>query len=188
MGRHKACPYKWLFKFVAKRPTPRHAHQAPYNFPMTIQTPVTQALDALDIPYQSFTHPGEVRTLEQAAEERGQTPEQIVRSLLFRLSAETFVMVLMAGPQQVNWKKLRRAVGQKRLTTASREEVERVTGYVPGAVAPFGLPQPLRILADSAVFEPDVVSIGSGVRGTTVILKTADLKRGLGRVEIVDLS
>lgn len=150
-------------------------------------TPVTQALDQLHIPYRTFVHAGPIKSLEQAAAERGQKPEQIIRSLLFRLSQEEFVMALMAGPQQVDWKMLRRYLGEKRLTTASEEEVLRVTGYPRGAVSPFGLPQPLRLLADPAIFEPKEISIGSGVRGATVILSSFDLRRALPEFELVNL-
>ena len=150
-------------------------------------SPVIQALDELDIRYRVFVHAGPVNSLEQAAQERGQQPEQIIRSLLFRLSREDFIMALMAGPQQVDWKTLRRTLGEKRLTTASEEEVLRVTGYPRGAVSPFGLPQPLRILADPAIFVPQEISIGSGVRGTTVILSSADLCRALPAFELVSL-
>lgn len=158
----------------------------------TSPPPVALALDALHVSYRLFRHAGPVRSLEQAAAERGQQPEQIIRSLLFRLAADSFVMALMAGPQQVDWKRLRRYLGETRLTTASEDEVLRVTGYARGAVAPFGLPQPVRILADPSIFEPEEVSIGSGVRGTTVILKTADLRRALNSVfddvEVVPLT
>ena len=150
-------------------------------------TPVTLALDKLNIPYRVFVHPGPIKSLQQAASERGQKPEQIIRSLLFRLSKEAFVMALMAGPQQVDWKTLRRVVGEKRLTTASEEEVMRVTGYPRGAVSPFGLPRPLRILADPGIFNPKEISIGSGVRGTTVILSSFDLRRALPDFELVKL-
>lgn len=148
-------------------------------------TPVTNALAAHGIPFRLFRHPGPIRSLQQAAQERGQEPEQVVRSLLFRLSEDEFVMVLVAGAQQVDWRALRGVVGQSRLTTASREEVLQVTGYELGAVAPFGLPQPLRVLVDESVLAPEEVSIGSGVRGTTVILRSANLMRALGNVEIV---
>ena len=150
-------------------------------------TPVTQDLDQREIPYRIFQHPGPVKSLEQAAVERGQQPEQIIRSLLFRLSKENFVMALMAGPQQVDWKRLRRTLGEKRLTTASEEEVLRITGCSRGAVSPFGLPQPIRTLADPAIFEPEEISIGSGIRGTTIILKSADLRRALPDIELVQL-
>lgn len=146
---------------------------------MTETPPVSIALTELGIAHRVFRHPGPVSSLEQAARERGQAREQVVRSLLFRISAEQFVMVLIAGSQQVDWRALRNHLDESRLTTASREEVLRVTGYELGAVAPFGLPQPLPVLVDESVLRPEELSIGSGVRGVTVILKRDDLLRAL---------
>ena len=148
-------------------------------------TPVGRALAAQAIPRREFRHPGPVTSLEQAAEERGQRPSQVVRSILFRLAADAYAMVLVAGPQQVDWKALRRHLGQSRLTTATADEVRDVTGYEIGAVSPFGLPRPVRVLLDESVTAENEVSIGSGERGMTVILRTADLLRALGDVERV---
>jgi Cys-tRNA(Pro)/Cys-tRNA(Cys) deacylase len=146
--------------------------------------PVAEALDALGIPFRLFRHAGPVHSLEQAASERSQQPEQIVRSLLFHLGEEQFGMVLIAGPAQVSWRALRAHLGQSRLTLASEEELLRVTGYPRGAVAPFGLKQPVRVLIDQTVLAQAEVSIGSGMRGTAVILWTADLRRALPNAEI----
>ncbi len=146
-------------------------------------TPVTQALDRLGIPYRFFRHHGTVSSLEQAARERDQRPEQIIRSILFRLAEDDFVMVLVAGTQQVDWPTLRRYLGITRMTMASKDEVLAVTGYPLGAVSPFGLPHPIRILADESIFIETEVSIGSGVRYTTVILRQEDLRKALGYVE-----
>lgn len=153
-----------------------------------IETPVTRALDTLQIPYRIFQHPGPVESLEQAARERGQLPEQVIRSLVFRITQDEYVMVLMAGATQVNWNVLRKFLKVSRVTMANQEELRAVTGYEIGAVSPFGLPQQMRILADPNVFAPDRVSIGSGVRGTTVILASVDLKRALVELEIIPLA
>jgi Cys-tRNA(Pro) deacylase len=141
--------------------------------------PVSRALTALGVPHRVFRHPGPVTTLEQAAAERGQQPEQVIRSIVFRVGAGEFVMVLVAGAQQVAWKALRQYLGQNRLTTASEAELLAATGYVPGSVGPLGLPAPMRILIDARALAPDEVSVGSGVRGTTVIFTSADLRRAL---------
>jgi Cys-tRNA(Pro)/Cys-tRNA(Cys) deacylase len=141
--------------------------------------PVSIALTGLDIPHRVFRHPGLVHSLEQAAEERGQRTEQVVRSILFRLAKGEYAMVLMAGPDQISWRALRAHFGQSRLTMASREEVLQVTGYELGAVAPFGLPVPVPIVIDESVLAQDEISIGSGVRGTTIFLKPDDLLQGL---------
>jgi Cys-tRNA(Pro) deacylase len=146
--------------------------------------PVSVALEQLGVPHRVFRHSGPVSSLEQAALERGQRPEQVIRSLVFRLGAGEFVMVLVAGPAQVSWPALRAHLGRSRISMASEEEVLAATGYRVGAVSPFGLPAPLRMLADESVFLPDEVSIGSGERGVTVILLSADLRRALGEVEI----
>lgn len=155
---------------------------------MNETTPVSRVLTELEIPHRTFRHPGRIHSLEQAAAERGQRPEQVVRSLLFRLAEDNFVMVLIAGPQQVAWRALRSYLDESRVTMASRDEVLATTGYELGAVAPFGLPQPARILVDESVLAEEEVSIGSGVRGTTIIIRSADLLRALGKVEQVSLA
>jgi len=151
---------------------------------MSDQTPVTRHLDALGIPYQTFRHPGPVASLEQAARERHQQPEQVIRSIVFRTGAGVFVMVLMAGEQQVSWRALRRYLGQSRLTMAKEPELIQFTGYVAGAVSPFGLPAPMRVLIDQRVLDNQVVSIGSGERGLTVIMTTAALRLALPEAEV----
>lgn len=150
-------------------------------------TPVGRALQALGVPFHEFSHAGPVFSLEQAAEEREQRPEQVVRSILFRLAQDEYLMVLVGGPKQIDWKRLRAAMGQSRMTMATPDEVRAVTGYEIGAVAPFALPRPIRVLLDESVMGEEVVSLGSGVRGTAVILTTVDLARALGDVERVSV-
>src|SRR5260221_8922240 len=151
---------------------------------MADTTPVTRHLDSMGIPYRTYRHPGPVHSLEQAALERHQSPEQVVRSIVFRVGEGAFVMVLMAGETQVSWRALRRYLGQSRLTMASEPELIQSTGYVAGAVSPFGLPALMRILIDEPVLANEVVSIGSGERGLTVIMTTADLRRALPEAEV----
>ena len=81
-------------------------------------TPATLELESRGIPHRLFRHPGPVASLQQAADERGQSPEQVIRSIVFRVGEGEFVMVLMAGEQQVSWRSLRRYLGQSRLTIA----------------------------------------------------------------------
>ncbi len=93
-------------------------------------------------------------------------------------------MVLIAGPGQISWKKIRTILGVSRITMASEAEVLNVTGFVRGAVTPLGIPAPMRILADESVFTSEEISIGSGVRGVAIILKSETLKKALGSVTI----
>jgi len=150
--------------------------------------PALKELDKKGIPYRVFTHPGKLESLHQAARERGQEPEQVVRSILFRCSGDRYVMVLFAGPEQISWTALRRTLDVSRISMASKDQVIEQTGYPIGAVTPFGLPNPVRILVDENVFQPEEVSLGSGVRYRAVIMRSADLRRALDNYEIVNLS
>jgi len=145
-------------------------------------------LEKLGIPHRVFRHENPVTSLEQAASDRGQKPGQVVRSILFRIGEKEFLMALVAGPAQISWKVLRKHLGQSRLTMATEDEVLEVTGYRIGTVGPFGLPHPLKVLIDASVLKEEEVSIGSGMRNTAVILKSADLHRALENSEIVTLT
>jgi Cys-tRNA(Pro)/Cys-tRNA(Cys) deacylase len=150
------------------------------------QTPVILYLKKAGIPHRFYQHPGPVHSLEQAAHERGQKPEQVVRSILFRLPGDEYLMVLMAGPRQISWTALRRFLGKSRVTMATESEVLLATGYPLCAVSPFGLPRHIRIIVDASLMEQEEISIGSGQRNSTVILSREDLMKALGGVEMGD--
>lgn len=149
--------------------------------------PVSMALEKLNIPHQIFQHITPVDSLEKAASDRGQRPSQVVRTILFRLSEDEFALVLVAGPGQISWKLLRKILGKSRITMATPEEVLDVTGYRIGTVGPFGLLKPVRVMVDAGVLKEEELSVGSGLRDTAVIIKSADLMRGLGNAEVVEL-
>ena len=150
--------------------------------------PASAALEELEIPHRIFVHEGTVTSFEQAARERGQYESQVVRSILFQIRPEEFVMVLVAGRAQVDWKKLRQRVGRSRIRMATEEEVLEVTGYRVGTVSPFGLKNAVRVLIDSSVLKEEEISVGSGVRNMAIIMKSTDLRGTLGDAEIVSLT
>lgn len=149
--------------------------------------PASIALEKLNIPHRVFQHEKPLHSFEQAAAERNQRPEQIVRSILFQIRPEEFVMVLVAGRDQVDWRKLRQLVGRSRVRMATEEEVLEVTGYRVGTVSPFGLKNQVRVLIDESVLREEEVSLGSGARQMAIIMNSADLRRVLGKSEIVSL-
>lgn len=152
--------------------------------------PVSIALEELGIPHQIFRHDAArpVTSFEQAASERGQRESQIVRSILFRIAADEFVMVLIAGSAQISWKIMRKYPGLSRITMATEDEVLAVTGYRIGTVSPFGLPHQLKVLIDASVIDEEEISIGSGMRNTAIILKSSDLHHALSDAEVVSLT
>ena len=155
---------------------------------MTEKPPASIALEKLNIPHQVFRHETPVTSFEQAAADRNQRPDQVVRSILFQVGPEEFVMVLMAGREQVDWRMLRKFVGRSRVRMATEDEVLEVTGYRIGTVSPFGMRKQVRLLIDASVLRQEEISIGSGIQNTAIILKSADLRRALGEAEIISLA
>jgi Cys-tRNA(Pro)/Cys-tRNA(Cys) deacylase len=162
---------------------------------MEIHPPASIALDSLGIPHRLFIHGTPVSSFEEAASARGQRPEQIVRSILFQIRDGEFLMVLMAGPGQIDWKKLRQLVKRSRIRMATEEEVLEVTGYRIGTVSPFGLrtqarpefDRRVKVKIDASVLREDEISIGSGIRNVAIIMKSSDVQKALGDIEIVEL-
>lgn len=152
------------------------------------ETPAIRYLQDRKVPHEVFVHVGPVHSLEQAAHERNQHPEQVVRSIVFRLAEGEFLMVLMPGPGQIPWKALRKYLGQSRITMANEEELLNATGYRPGAVTPFGLPGAMRILVDQGVIEQPRISLGSGRPGIAIMMDPKELLNALDSVEIVHFS
>lgn len=146
-------------------------------------TPAGRALAALDIPFIEFKHNSLVTSIEQAAAERNQEVSQVVRSILFRCSEGDYFMVLVAGKGKISWKALRQHYKRSRLTTASPEEVIRVTGYEIGSVNPFGLPVEIPLILDESVLAQPSVSLGSGVQGSAIMITTNNLLKALKEYE-----
>jgi prolyl-tRNA editing enzyme YbaK/EbsC (Cys-tRNA(Pro) deacylase) len=150
-------------------------------------TPAITDLLGRQAAFRLFQHPGPVHSLEQAARERAQQPEQVIRSIVFRLGEGEFLMVLVPGPQQIPWKALRRYLNTSRMTLATEEELLQVTGYTPGTVNPYGLPAPMRVLIDRRILDLAEVSLGSGRRGLAILMTPAAMLQAIEQYELVDL-
>jgi len=155
---------------------------------MDSKPPASIALTQLGIPHRIFLHEQPVNSFEEAATQRGQRPEQIVRSILFQVRDGEFVLALMAGPAQIDWKKFRQIVKRSRVRMATEEEVLEVTGYRVGTVSPFGVKSQVRVMIDPSVLSEEEISIGSGIRNMAIIMKSADVRRALSEAEIISLA
>jgi Cys-tRNA(Pro)/Cys-tRNA(Cys) deacylase len=149
--------------------------------------PASIALEKLNIPHTIFHHEGSVESYEQAAQQRNQRVGQVVKSILFRVRDGEFALVLVAGPQPISWKILRKILGRSRISTATEEEVLEVTGYKVGTVSPFGVKNQVRVIIEANVLKEEIVSTGSGVRNTAIIIKVEDLKKVLKDAEVFEL-
>jgi prolyl-tRNA editing enzyme YbaK/EbsC (Cys-tRNA(Pro) deacylase) len=123
-------------------------------------------------------------TAREAAEAVGCEPGQIVKSLVFDCDGRP-VVVLVPGDRRADGAKIAAALGCARARVASPEQVERTTGFPPGAVAPFPLPGIERVLMERLLLSHEVVWVGAGSSRHLAGLAPAELRR-LARADTMD--
>jgi Cys-tRNA(Pro) deacylase len=123
-------------------------------------------------------------TAVEAARAVGCKLGQIVKSLVFDCDGRS-VVVLVPGDRRADAAKIAAAAGASRARIASQAEVERATGFVAGAVAPFPLPGIQRVYLDRGLLAHKRVWVGAGSPSHMVALGPADLVR-FARAQPVD--
>jgi Cys-tRNA(Pro) deacylase len=124
-------------------------------------------------------------TAEDAARAVGCKLSQIVKSIVFDCEGTPFV-VLVPGDRRADARKVARAAGARRAKIVGPDEVQTVTGFAPGAVAPFPLPKVDRVLVDRQVLVHDRIWIGAGSPRHMATLTPPDLVR-LAKAEPMDV-
>jgi Cys-tRNA(Pro) deacylase len=128
--------------------------------------------------------PAGTPTAADAARAVGSKLGQIVKSLVFDCDGR-WVVVLVPGDRRADLDKIAEAVGAKKARIAKPDEVERATGFVAGAVAPFPLPNVDRVYVDRGLLAHKRVWIGAGSPRHMAVIAPGDMIR-LARAQPMD--
>ncbi|MFP4374570.1 MAG: YbaK/EbsC family protein [Spirochaetaceae bacterium] len=129
--------------------------------------------------------PGSTPTAVSAAERIGVEVGQIAKSILLKGKDDRYYMVVAAGDRKLNNAKLKRALGEK-TRMATPEETEKVTGFRPGGVCPFGV-EGVPIFVDEALSAYDTVYPAAGTDASGVPMTVEQLIAVVGAT-VADLS
>ncbi len=135
-------------------------------------SPAIEAATAAGIAFR-LVHQGEVSSAEEAAEKRGISISQLVKTLVVRVEEDRYVLVLVPGDSGMDYKKLREHLAVRRLTMPDPEEALAATGYRRGTITPLGSGQPA--ILDRGLVGLEEISLGAGVEGWAIHLDPADL-------------
>ena len=83
--------------------------------------------------------------------------------------------------------KAKEAMGAKRVSFASREEAETVTGQIYGGISPLGLPENIKVYMDKNVTDREKLFIGAGNRVSKFFLSPETLIQ-LSSATVLDLT
>ena len=100
--------------------------------------------------------PAGTHTAEAAAEAVGGTASEIVKSLVFEGGGRS-VVALVPGDRRADDGKIAAALGTETVRIATPDRVRELTGFEPGAVAPFALGQVDLVLLDRRLMLRDHV-------------------------------
>jgi Cys-tRNA(Pro) deacylase len=150
----------------------------PNEEPRTLRSfaDVHDALMARGVDHEIIQLSSSSRSAELAAEALGVPVAAVVKSLVFMADGRP-VLALVDGAATVDTEALSRALGAQAVVLARGREVRELTGYKPGAVPPVGLATDLPVLADPAVFAPEVVYCGGGTTTAMLRIRAVDLER-----------
>lgn len=127
----------------------------------------------------------ETATAADAARAVGAEASDIVKSLVVLCDGRP-VLALVPGDRRGDLAKIARAAGANDARIARADEVRSITGFEPGAVAPFPLPNVERVVVDRALLSRRAVWIGAGSPRHLAVLPAPELVR-LSRAIPADL-
>lgn len=126
-------------------------------------------------------------TVTAAAKALNVEPDQIVKSVLFLVDKQPF-LVYGCGTRRVDPGKLaeRLQVKPERVLLADADQVFEITGYIVGTVPPLGLKTTMPAFMDPSVQAHEIVYAGGGGIDALLKITPADLLRH-SRAEVADL-
>jgi prolyl-tRNA editing enzyme YbaK/EbsC (Cys-tRNA(Pro) deacylase) len=130
--------------------------------------------------------PDGTHTAQDAADAVGCELAQIVKSLVF-VCDEQPVVALVPGDRRGDAEKVARAVDAAEARVATAGEVEDATGFAPGAVPPFPLPNVEVVLMDRTFFRHELIWAGAGSPRHVLGMTPAELAR-VSRARPLDVS
>lgn len=154
---------------------------------MVIRTLPMELLDQKGIAYKIHQHQEDQYTAEGVAGDLGVAVAQVVKAMLARCDDSWYVLVIIPGDERLSLEKVRMAVGAGRVNLASKQEVERITGYTVGAVSVIGFRQGgILTFVDERVLGLEQVVISSGRPEAGLALSPDDMMAGLEGAQVGD--
>ena len=137
-------------------------------------TPALEAIAAAGVAHR-VVRTERASSAEESARFQGIETGQLLRTIVVRRAEDDYLFVLVPAGRRFDWPKLRELLGVRRMTLPDADEARAVTGYERYTITPFGSSRTWPVIADAAIVDEPVVSIGGGGFGINLHLLPADL-------------
>ncbi len=141
------------------------------------KTNAMKLLEGKKVAYESFTYPSHLRDAEEVAAAVDWPAAQVYKTLVvLRPKPGKPMLVMLPSDQQLDLKKLAKAVGEKKVKMATHREAERLTGLQVGGISALALfNRGFDIYLDQTALDHDQIIISAGQRGLQIKLAVPDL-------------
>lgn len=138
---------------------------------------LTHYLSSHDVKYTILSHSAEGKS-EEVAQIRGTHVGQGAKALVCKVKEKftpQYVLAIVPGDTQLDFKQLAQAVGAKKISMASVDDVYALTQCIPGTVPPFSFHDDLKLVADPSLFERfDTIAFNACALDRSILLASAD--------------
>jgi Cys-tRNA(Pro)/Cys-tRNA(Cys) deacylase len=151
-----------------------------------MKTNGTRFLESLGIPFELREYevdPDDLSAIS-VAKKVGMPPEQVFKTLLVTGGPGIYRFAIIPGDAEIDFKKLARASGLRKVEMAPLKDVQPLTGYIRGGVTLFGARKPYPVYVDETVILFDKISVSAGARGVQLILSPDDYLRAAQALEV----
>jgi Cys-tRNA(Pro)/Cys-tRNA(Cys) deacylase len=145
------------------------------------KTLAMRVLDGKKVPYEVLNYSQEIHSADSVAEALDLPPEEVYKTLVVVRPLGKSLLVMVPADQELDLKRLARAVGEKKLKMATHRQAEALTGLQVGGISALALLNrgfQICLLREAKALSHVVVSAGR--RGVDLRLPVKDLIRVTG--------
>lgn len=124
----------------------------------------------------------------EAADKLGVPAKQVFKTLVVETEANKLAVAILPISDTLNFKKIAKALGCKKVHMAEPKVVERSTGYVLGGISPLGQKRRLKTMIHQSAQTLSTMYVSGGKRGLEIELPPIQLAKALTAqfIDIID--
>lgn len=138
---------------------------------------VTRLLAARKIPFTAYDVPAVKLSALEVAEYLQIVPEIVFKTIVLQREKKGKpLLAVVPATGEVDLKKLARAINEKKVSIASQQNAEKLTGLLTGGISPLALiNKGFQVILDSSAIEQGEIYISGGQRGLQIQLGVQEL-------------
>lgn len=133
-----------------------------------------QFLDENNIKYEIREYTFNEKGAAYAAFSLNWPIESMIKSIVTK-GEKQYYLCLIGGDREISLKKVAEITKEKKVSLASIDEAEKVSGYKVGGISPFGFKKKVIVILDKNLINFEKIAINAGARGMIAILNLKDL-------------